>query len=324
MKSSVLGSSGIMCSRVGLGTWAMGGWMWGGNDDDDAIRSIHAALDAGVNLIDTAPAYGLGHAETLVGTAIQGRRDQVVLATKCGLVWHTQRGTLFFNEEGQDVYRYLGKDSIAYEVEQSLARLKTDYIDLYFTHWQDATTPIAETMDALLALKQQGKIRAIGISNADETILAEYLRYGPVDAIQERYSLLDRSIEKDLVPLCRANQVAVHGYSSLALGLLAGPIDPARVFGGDDQRKDNPRFSAENRAQLVNFFAAVEPIRAFHDCSHGQLMIAWCLSNVGVALCGARTPAQAQDNAGAAAIDLSPAELQAVAAAAQTHLQTIV
>jgi len=324
MKSSVLGSSGIMCSRVGLGTWAMGGWMWGGNDDDDAIRSIHAALDAGVNLIDTAPAYGLGHAETLVGTAIQGRRDQVVLSTKCGLVWHTQRGTLFFNEEGKDVYRYLGKDSIAYEVEQSLARLKTDYIDLYFTHWQDATTPIAETMDALLALKQQGKIRAIGISNADETILAEYLRYGPVDAIQERYSLLDRSIEKDLVPLCRANQVAVHGYSSLALGLLAGPIDPARVFGGDDQRKDNPRFSAENRAQLVNFFAAVEPIRAFHDCSHGQLMIAWCLSNVGVALCGARTPAQAQDNAGAAAIDLSPAELQAVAAAAQTHLQTIV
>jgi methylglyoxal reductase len=324
MKSSVLGSSGIMCSRVGLGTWAMGGWMWGGNDDDDAIRSIHAALDAGVNLIDTAPAYGLGHAETLVGTAIQGRREQVVLSTKCGLVWHTQSGTLFFNEEGKDVYRYLGKDSIAYEVEQSLVRLKTDYIDLYFTHWQDATTPIAETMDALLALKQQGKIRAIGISNADETILAEYLRYGPVDAIQERYSLLDRSIEKDLVPLCRANQVAVHGYSSLALGLLAGPIDPARVFGGDDQRKDNPRFSAENRAQLVNFFAAVEPIRAFHDCSHGQLMIAWCLSNVGVALCGARTPAQAQDNAGAAAIDLSPAELQAVAAAAQTHLQTIV
>ena len=303
MKSSVLRSSGIMCSRVGLGTWAMGGWMWGGNDDDDAIRSIHAALDAGVNLIDTAPAYGLGHAETLVGTAIQGRRDQVVLSTKCGLVWHTQRGTLFFNEEGQDVYRYLGNDSIAYEVEQSLARLKTDYIDLYFTHWQDATTPIAETMDALLALKQKGKIRAIGISNADETILAEYLRYGPVG---------------------RANQVAVHGYSSLALGLLAGPIDPARVFGGDDQRKDNPRFSAENRAHLVNFFAAVEPIRALHDCSYGQLMIAWCLSNVGVALCGARTPAQAQDNAGAGAIDLSPAELQAVAAAAQIHLQTIV
>jgi methylglyoxal reductase len=324
MKRNELGSSGVMCSSVGLGTWAMGGWMWGGNDDGAAIRSIHAALDAGVNFIDTAPAYGLGHAETLVGTAIQGRRDQVVLATKCGLVWHTQRGTLFFNEEGKDVYRYLGKDSIAHEVEQSLARLKTDYIDLYFTHWQDATTPIAETMEALLALKRQGKIRAIGISNADETILAEYLRHGPVDAIQERYSLLDRGIEKDLIPLCRTNQVSVHGYSSLALGLLAGPIDPARVFGGDDQRKDNPRFSAENRAHLVNFFAAVEHIRAVHGCSYGQLMIAWSLSNVDVALCGARTPAQAQDNAGAGAITLAPGELQAIAAAAQTHLHTIV
>lgn len=323
MKRNVLGSSGIMCSCVGLGTWAMGGWMWGGNDDGAAINSIHAALDSGVNFIDTAPAYGLGHAEELVGTAIQGRRDQVVLATKCGLVWHTQRGTLFFNEEGKDVYRYLGKESIAHEVEASLARLKTDYIDLYFTHWQDETTPIAETMAALLDLKKQGKIRAIGISNATEAILAEYLRFGPVDAIQERYSLLDRGIEKDLIPLCRANQVSVHGYSSLALGLLAGPIDPARTFEGDDQRKDNPRFSAENRAHLVNFFAAVEPIRDDHGCSYGQLMIAWSLSNVDVALCGARKPAQAQDNAGAGSIELTPGELQAIAAAAKTHLHTI-
>ncbi len=324
MQQRALGSSGVLCSSVGLGTWAMGGWMWGGNDDAAAIRSIHAAMDTGVNFIDTAPAYGLGHAEELVGVAVQGRRDQVVLATKCGLVWHTQRGTLFFNEEGKDVYRYLGKDSIAHELEQSLVRLKTDYIDLYFTHWQDATTPIAETMDALLALKKQGKIRAIGISNANATILAEYLRHGPVDAIQERYSLLDRSIEKDMIPLCRANQVSVHGYSSLALGLLAGPIDPGRVFGGDDQRKDNPRFSPKNRAHLVNFFAAVEPIRARYGCSFGQMMIAWSLSSVDVALCGARTSAQAIDNAGAGGIALTPEELQAISAAAQTHLHTIV
>ncbi len=324
MKSNVLGSSGIMCSSVGLGTWAMGGWMWGGNDDGAAISSIHAALDSGVNFIDTAPAYGLGHAEELVGAAIQGRRDQVVLATKCGLVWHTQRGTLFFNEEGKDVYRYLGKGSIAHEVEQSLVRLKTDYIDLYFTHWQDETTPVAETMEALLDLKKQGKIRAIGISNATQAILAEYLRFGPVDAIQERYSLLDRGIEKDLIPLCRANQVSVHGYSSLALGLLAGPIDPARTYEGDDQRKDNLRFSPENRASLVNFFGAIEPLRDKHNCSYGQLMIAWSLSNVDVALCGARKPAQAQDNAGAGSIELTPGDQQAIAEAAKTHLHTIV
>lgn len=323
MKMNELGSSGIRCSAVGLGTWAMGGWMWGGNDDGAAINAIHASLDAGVNFIDTAPAYGLGHAEELVGAAIKGRRDQLVLATKCGLVWHTQRGTLFFNEEGKDVYRYLGKESIAFEVEQSLARLGTDYIDLYFTHWQDDTTPIAETMDALLALKQQGKIRAIGISNANASILAEYLRYGPVDAIQEKYSLLDRGIEKDLIPLCRANKVSVHGYSSLALGLLAGPISPDRVFAGDDQRKDNPRFHPENRARLVDFFTAVEPIRAGHSCSYGQLMIAWSLSRVDIALCGARTPLQARDNAGAGSINLTPGELQAISAAAGTHLHTI-
>lgn len=324
MKMNELGASGIMCSSVGLGTWAMGGWMWGGNDDTAAIHSIRAALDAGVNFIDTAPAYGLGHAEELVGVAIKGRRDQVVLATKCGLVWHTQRGILFFNEEGKDVYRYLGKDSIAFEVEQSLARLGTDYIDLYFTHWQDATTPIEETMAALLDLKQQGKIRAIGISNADEAILAEYLRFGPVDAIQEKYSLLDRGIEKGLIPLCRANQVSVHGYSSLALGLLAGPIDAGRVYAGDDQRKDNPRFNPENRAHLADFFNAVESIREYHGCSYGQLMIAWSLSHVDVALCGARTPAQAQDNAGAGSIELTLDELQAISAAASTHLHTIV
>lgn len=324
MKTNELGASGIRCSNVGLGTWAMGGWMWGGNDDGAAIEAIHTALDSGVNFIDTAPAYGLGHAEELVGKALKGRRDQVVLATKCGLTWHSKHGTLFFNEEGKDVYRYLGRESIIYEVEQSLSRLGTDYIDLYFTHWQDETTPIEETMDALLSLKKAGKIRAIGISNANEAILSEYLRFGPVDAIQEKYSLLDREIEKDVIPLCRANSVSVHGYSSLALGLLAGPIDPDRVFEGDDQRKDNPRFSSENRARLSEFFAAVEPIRAYHRCSFGQLMIAWSLSKVDIALCGARKPSQAKDNAGAGSIELSQTELQSIATAAQAHLATFV
>ncbi|MDH4450663.1 MAG: aldo/keto reductase [Rhodoferax sp.] len=323
MKMSQLGSSGIACSSVGLGTWAMGGWMWGGSDDVGAISAIHASLDAGVNFIDTAPAYGLGHAEELVGHALKGRRDKVVLATKCGLVWHTQKGTHFFNEEGHDVYRYLGKDSIAYELEQSLARLKTDYVDLYFTHWQDETTPIEETMGALLDLKRQGKIRAIGISNANETILSKYLEYGPVDAIQERYSLLDRELEQDVIPLCRKHNVSVHGYSSLALGLLAGPIPPTRVFEGDDQRRDNPRFSPANRERLAAFFQAIEPIRAAHGCSFGQLMIAWSLSRIDLALCGARKPAQAQDNAGAGALELAAHDLERITTEAARHLTTI-
>ena len=322
MRTTRLGASGIECEDVGLGTWAMGGWMWGGGDDAAAVEAIRASLDAGVRLIDTAPAYGLGRAEALVGTALKGRRHEAVIATKCGLVWHTTKGTHFFDEEGQAVYRYLGREAIAHELDQSLRRLRTDYVDLYITHWQDPTTPVAETMDALLQLKRQGKIRAIGVSNVDADTLAEYLRHGPVDAIQERYSLIDREIEATLLPLCRQHDIAVLGYSSLALGLLAGPIDPKREFGGDDQRRGHPRFSAANRAKLAAFFADIEPVRARLQCSFAQLMIAWTTvsGRVSVALCGARTAAQAMENARAGTVAPSAEDLALIDGAADRHL----
>lgn len=325
MNTITLGSSGIRCQSVGLGTWAMGGWMWGGNDDAAAIDAIRASLDAGVQLIDTAPAYGLGHAETLVGRALEGRREQAIVATKCGLVWHTRQGRHFFDEAGQAVHRHLGRDSIFHEVKQSLARLRTDYIDLYITHWQDETTPVAETMAALLDLKRQGRIRAIGVSNVDAATLAEYLRHGPVDAIQERYSLIDREIESTLMPLCRDHGVGILGYSSLALGLLAGPIDPGRQFTGDDQRAGNPRFGAANRARLAAFFDELEPLRRQLDCPFSQLMIAWTTrpGGVSVALCGARDARQATQNARAALLRLSPSHIAAIDAAAQRHLQAL-
>jgi len=322
MTSKRLGSSGIACESVGLGTWAMGGWMWGGSDDAAAIDAIRASLDAGVSLIDTAPAYGLGHAETLVGQALAGRRSDAVIATKCGLVWHTKQGTHFFDEEGQPVYRHLGRESIVHEVEQSLKRLQTDYIDLYITHWQDAKTPVEETMGALLDLKRQGKIRAIGVSNVDAPTLTEYLKHGPVDAIQERYSLIDREIESALVPLCQQHDIAVLGYSSLALGLLAGPIDPQRRFNGDDQRNDNPRFSGANRQKLNAFFADIEAVRTRLQCSFAQLLIAWTTAHgrVTVALCGARNAEQAIDNAGATRVQLSAEDLLQIERAADRHL----
>lgn len=325
MTSKRLGSSGVACESVGLGTWAMGGWMWGGSDDAAAIDAIRASLDAGVSLIDTAPAYGLGHAETLVGQALAGRRSDAVIATKCGLVWHTQQGTHFFDEEGQPVYRHLGRESIFHEVEQSLKRLQTDYIDLYITHWQDAKTPVEETMGALLDLKRQGKIRAIGVSNVDAPTLTEYLKHGPVDAIQERYSLIDREIESTLVPLCQQHDIAVLGYSSLALGLLAGPIDPQRRFNGDDQRNGNPRFSAANRQKLNAFFADIEPVRTRLQCSFAQLLIAWTTAHgrVTVALCGARNAEQAIDNAGATRLQLSADDLLQIERAADRHLNAV-
>ncbi|MET0351246.1 MAG: aldo/keto reductase, partial [Rhizobacter sp.] len=184
---------------------------------------------------------------------------------------------------------------------------------------------VEETMDALLDLKKQGKIRAIGVSNVDAPTLAEYLRHGPVDAAQERYSLIDREIESALVPLCQAHDVAVLGYSSLAMGLLAGPIDPARQFTGDDQRATNPRFSAANRAKLQAFFAELEPVRADAGCPFSQLIIAWTLAHgsVSVALCGARNAAQARENASAGAVSLDRASVAAIDAAARRHLHEL-
>jgi aryl-alcohol dehydrogenase-like predicted oxidoreductase len=325
MKTTTLGSSGIACEAIGLGTWAMGGWMWGGTDEAASLDAIRASLDAGVRMVDTAPAYGLGRAETLVGKALKGRRQDAIIATKCGLVWHTHKGTHFFDEEGRSVYRHLGRASILHEFDQSLTRLQTDYIDLYITHWQDSTTPVEETMGTLLELKKQGKIRAIGVSNVSPETLAEYLAIGPVDAVQERYSLIDREIESRLVPLCRKHDVAVLGYSSLAMGLLAGPMDPERRFTGDDQRADNPRFSADNRARLRDFFEEIEPVRARRNCTFSELMIAWTIAHgsVSVALCGARNAQQAMQNAAAGRIELDTTDMERIAAAASRHLSSL-
>ncbi|PND24873.1 aldo/keto reductase [Sinorhizobium sp. M4_45] len=317
-----IGRSGVAASAVGLGTWAIGGWMWGGTDERESVAAIHASLDAGVTLIDTAPAYGLGRAEEIVGKALSGRRDKAVIATKCGLVWHTQQGNHFFDQDGRPVHRHLGRESICHEVEQSLSRLGTDYIDLYITHWQDPTTPIEETMRALEDLRAAGKIRAIGASNVNLEELEIYVKIGGLDAIQERFSMLDREIEAQLLPVTTANGVATLSYSSLALGLLSGSIGPERVFSGDDQRRDNPRFSVANREKVTRFAEAIRPIAQEHEASIAQIVIAWTLAQPGItfALCGARNPAQALDNARAGTIRLSAEDLSTVEAAIAAEL----
>ncbi|YCI04723.1 aldo/keto reductase [Ensifer sp. D2-11] len=317
-----IGRSGVTASAVGLGTWAIGGWMWGGTDERESIAAIQASLDAGVTLIDTAPAYGLGRAEEIVGKALSGRRDKAVIATKCGLVWHTRQGHHFFDQDGKPVHRHLGRESIFHEVEQSLRRLGTDYIDLYITHWQDPTTPIEETMRALEDLRAAGKIRAIGASNVNLEELEIYVKIGGLDAIQERFSMMDREIEAQLLPVTTANGVATLSYSSLALGLLSGSIGPERVFSGDDQRKDNPRFSVANREKVTRFAEAIKPIAQEHEASIAQIVIAWTLAQPGItfALCGARNPAQALENAGAGTIRLSAEDLSAIDAAIAAEL----
>ena len=317
-----IGKSGVQASAVGLGTWAIGGWMWGGTDENQSIDAIQASLDAGVSLIDTAPAYGLGRSEEIVGKALKGRRDKAVIATKCGLVWHTQQGRHFFDQDGKPVHRYLGRDAIFHEVEASLKRLGTDYIDLYITHWQDPTTPIEETIRALEDLRSSGKIRAIGASNLSPAELKAYIATGALDAIQERFSMIDREIETDLLPLTRQADVSTLSYSSLALGLLSGTVDPDRVFAGDDQRKDNPRFSGGNRLKAKQFADAIQPVADRHKASIAQTVIAWTLAQDGVtfALCGARNPQQALENAKAGTIRLDTQDLSAIDAAIAVKL----
>lgn len=320
-----LGHSDIAASAIALGTWAMGGWMWGGHDDEASISAIRTSLDKGITLIDTAPAYGLGRAEALVGQAVKGRRQEVVIATKCGLNWHHGKGNHFFDEMDHKVHRYLGRDGILHELEQSLERLQTDYVDLYITHWQDPTTPVAETMETLLELKQAGRIRAIGVSNVTADDLNAYLAVGPVDAVQERYSMLDREIEASLLPVSTANGVSTLSYSSLALGLLTGKIGPERDFAGDDLRKDNPRFSRDNRARVADFVAAVSPIASAHGATVAQLVIAWTIAQPGItyALCGARDDKQASENAAAGRLALSADDLAAIDRAIAAHLAAV-
>ncbi len=317
-----IGKSGVNASAVGLGTWAIGGWMWGGTDENQSIAAIQASLDAGVSLIDTAPAYGLGRSEEIVGRALKGRRDKAIIATKCGLVWHTKKGQHFFDQDGKPVHRYLGRDAIFHEIDESLKRLGTDYIDLYITHWQDPTTPIEETVRALEDLRSAGKIRAIGASNLSVNELNAYVASGSLDAVQERFSMIDREIEASLLPVTRKEGIATLSYSSLALGLLAGTIDPGRVFSGDDQRKDNPRFSMSNRVKAKQFAEAIHPLAEKHKASIAQTVIAWTLAQPGVtfALCGARNPEQALENAKAGTIRLSEQDLAAIDAAIAVKL----
>jgi methylglyoxal reductase len=333
MQMRPLGQTGIEASAVAFGAWAIGGWMWGGADEGESIDAIHASLDSGVNFIDTAPIYGFGRSEEIVGKAIRRRRDQVILATKCSMVCNPNVGEPKFRCDGLGanpngiipVHIYLGPDSIREEVEQSLRRLRTDYIDLYQTHWQEATTPIEDTMGALLDLKQQGKIRAIGVCNATLDQIKQYTAAGQLDSDQECYSMLDRQIEGSQLPYTRQENIAVLAYSPLARGLLTGKIGPDREFGPGDHRAMMPRFSKKNRQQVTTLLDAFQPIAEAHNATLAQIVIAWTIRQPGVthALCGARNVAQAQENAAAGNLELTDEQLQQMDAAIEQHAGTI-
>jgi aryl-alcohol dehydrogenase-like predicted oxidoreductase len=325
MKTRSLGASGIQASTVAFGAWALGGWRWGGSDDKTSVEALHAGIDAGINFIDTAPAYGFGHGEEVVGKAIRGRRDRVVIATKCGLSWNTTKGTLFFvsdemgrNDAGQyRIHKTLDPDIVRADLEASLRRLGTDHVDLYLTHWQDATIPIEDTMALLLDLKKQGKIRAIGACNAKVEDLERYRSKGPLDADQERYSMLDRDLEQAQLPWCRKNDTAVLAYSPLHHGLLTGKITPEREFKEGDLRRGHASFTPDNLKKTGLLLDRMRPLAERRGLTISQLVIAWTLAQPGLthALVGARTPQQALENARAGDVTLDPGELESIGAA---------
>lgn len=315
MQYRKLGETGIDISTVGLGTWAIGGgpW-WGASDDALSVEAIHAALDNGINLIDTAPAYGFGRSEEIVGKALRDRSDRAVVATKCGLWWTDETGPVHFELNGIKVRRSLEPRTLRLEVEQSLRRFRTDHIDLMQTHWQAVEplkTPIADTMACLLALRDEGKIRAIGVSNATCAEMDEYRAAGVLASCQPRYSMLDRDIEADVLPYCRERQVAVLAYSPLEQGLLTGKIGMDRTFTETEYRNAIPWFQPEKRARVLTLLDGWRDLTEKHACSLAQLVIAWTVAQPGLtcALCGARKPENAIENAGGGRVTLDATDI---------------
>jgi aryl-alcohol dehydrogenase-like predicted oxidoreductase len=285
MEQIAIGGSGLNTSRIGLGTWAIGGWMWGGTDDARSIATIRSAVERGVTLIDTAPAYGFGRSEEIVGKALAegGLRDKVQIATKVGLGW----------KDGA-VFRDSRPARIRKEVEDSLRRLRTDVIDLYQVHWPDLETPVAETARTLEDLRREGKIRAIGVSNYAPAQMDAFRAVARLDAVQPPYNLFEREIEADVLPYAKGAGLTVLSYGALCRGLLSGRMSAKTTFQGDDLRKVDPKFQG---ARFRQYLAAVDGLNKLAQERFGKSVLALALRWVldqgpTVALWGARRPDQ--------------------------------
>src|ERR1700731_2844498 len=285
MELTEIPGTSLKVSPVAIGTWAIGGWMWGGTDEAESVATIRAALDHGINVIDTAPAYGFGRSEKIVGKAIaEGRlRDKVVIATKVGLEW--QDGKVFRNASRARIMR---------EVEDSMRRLRTDYIDIYQVHWPDPLVAIEETAAAMQILLKQGKIRAIGVSNFSVEQLQRFRSVAPLHVLQSPYNLFEREIETDLLPYCRKNNIATFGYGALCRGLLSGRMRSDSAFAGDDLRRSDPKFRQPRFAQYLSAVQRLDQLAQERYGEHViQLAVRWMLDQgITTALWGARHPGQ--------------------------------
>lgn len=320
MQYRTLGNSDLEVSVITFGAWAAGGWMWGGTERSEAVKAIQASYNAGVTSIDTAPVYGQGLSEEIVGEAIKGLpRDKVQILTKYGMRWDLTKGDFAMhskNNAGEDIdiYKYAAKDSIIKECEDSLKRLGTDYIDLYQIHWHDKTTPIEETMEAVSSLIKQGKVRHAGVCNYDANLMREAAQYIDLVSDQVPYSMVKRDIENELVPYCIENNKSILAYSPLERGLLTGKMKPGYKFGADDHRASIHFYRDENLERVNAFLDKIKPIAESKNATLGQLVLRWTVEQPGIsiALVGARDATQALQNAAAIEISLSAEEIKTI------------
>jgi len=293
MEYAVISGTEMNVSRIAQGTWAIGGWMWGGTNERESIRTIHAALDRGINLIDTAPVYGFGVSEEIVGKAIEerGNREKVFIATKVGLEWHNG-----------SVSRNSSRDRIRKEVQDSLRRLRTDYLDIYQVHWPDLAVPIEETARTMQALYKEGLIRAIGVSNYSAEQMKRFMSVSELHIVQSPYNLFERQIERDVLAYVRERNLSVFAYGPLCRGLLTGTMRLDTKFTGDDLRQSDPKFQPPHFAQYLNAVQQLDDLAQKRYGKHVMdFAVRWVLDQPGVtsALWGARHPAELEPVAGA-------------------------
>lgn len=324
MKYNKLGDSDIQVSAITFGAWAIGGWMWGGADKKEALAAINSAFDLGITTIDTAPVYGFGVSEEIVGEALKGKRHQTQILTKYGMRWDIKEGKENIgseimksqDNEGKDIdiYRHSSKESVILECERSLKRLKTDYIDLYQIHWPDIATPINETMEAVEILLQQGKIRASGVCNYSAEQMQTAEKTVKQATNQVPYSMVERKIEAELVPYCVAHNKGILAYSPLQRGILTGKITDDYQFEEGDHRPNTLPFKPHNRKTINAFLQKIKPIADGYGITLGQLVINWTIQQPAVvsALVGARNPQQVSENARAVEFMLTKDELSLI------------
>ncbi len=311
MKTAV---DGLELSRIGIGTWAMGGAGWGGIVDDEAVKAVQAGLDMGITVVDTAPVYGSGHSEELVGRALSeaGYRKKAILATKCGLSW-TPAG---------NVYRDCRPETLKKEIEDSLRRLKTDYIDIYQIHWPDIKVPFADQAAVMLDFMKQGKIRAIGVSNFSDAQMDEWRRTAPIHTMQPSYNILENKLFADPIPYAQKHNIAILGYSALSRGMLSGNYFVGMKFkDGDMRQKDDPKYQGQN---FVNHIAAVDELKTYAEKfgkTVAQLAVRWVLDQgITCALWGIRKQEQLEPIPGVLGWTLDAAQRQEMEAIVAKHV----